>query len=134
MTTPIPQRWLPGWFYCPTEDHIRFAGRRTDAMAWADAAAWLHRELYEGFEEWGPAPVESMHRAPAPPFAILAFEDCRAFADHALPLRQHQGVWGSDGQRCFYIIREEQPGAPAEAEVPVPPLALHDTAPIGART
>lgn len=132
MTTPIPQQWLPGWFYFPSEQHTRFAGRQTKAMGWSDAASWLRRELHDNFDEWGAAPVQTMHRSRTAPYTIMVFEDCRAFADHGLGLRQHQGVWGSDGQRCFYIIREEHPGAPLDLDPAPPPMTVHDTAPLAA--
>lgn len=124
MTTPTPQRWLPGWFYFPNEEHERFAGRRTDALPWDAAAEWLRRELHEGAPEWGEHPTETMHREPQPPYGILLFPGCIAFADHGIPLRRNQGVWASDGQRCFYIIREDAPGNAEETLriEPVPPL------------
>ena len=111
MTTPAPpQRWLAGWFHFPPP-YERFTGRGADATSWKGAQAWLSQQLLEHVSQWGPLTVGTMHRRPEPPFDLLSFSDHADFVEHGLPLRQDRGVWASDGERCFYIIRDDTPAA-----------------------
>jgi hypothetical protein len=125
MTTPAPpQRWLAGWldFSPPYE---RFTGRNADIHSWDESAAWLRHQILEHAPEWGPSEVATMHRRDKPPFDILSFPGHEAFVQEGLPLRRDRGVWASDGQRCFYIIRDHTPPPVHEAaDEGTPPLHM----------
>jgi hypothetical protein len=111
--SPLPQRWLAGWFHFPPP-YEQFSGRRHDVHSWDESAAWLRREILEGAPEWGAAEVTTFHRQGQPPFDVMCFPDHAAFVDQGLVLRKGRGVWASDGERCFYIIRDD---TKADAEV-----------------
>lgn len=127
MTTPTPpHRWLAGWFHFPRPDE-RFIGRAGYADSWEESAAWLRQQILEGAPEWGSAEVTTMHRHSQPPFDILSFPDHEAFVDQGLVLRKGRGVWASDGDRSFYIIRDDSGPESAPSAIPdegTPPLHM----------
>lgn len=107
MTASVPpQRWLAGWFHFPPP-YETFTGHATGTDAWDDAAAWLRQQIIDGAPDWGSAEIATMHRHSQPPYDLLSFPDHDAFIDQGLVLRKGRGVWASDGDRCFYIIRDE---------------------------
>lgn len=127
MTTPAPpQRWLAGWFHFPPP-YERFTGRNSDIDSWDESATWLREQILEGAPEWGTAEVATMHRQGQPPYDVLSFPDHAAFVDQGLILRKGRGVWAFDGQRCFYIIRDDSGPESAHSAIPseyTPPLHM----------
>lgn len=124
MITPTPTRhWLAGWFHFPVPGQP-FIGRGADVHSWEESATWLRQQLLEHAPQWEAVTVATMHRRAEPPFDLLSFTDHTDFVDHGLVLRKERGVWASDGQRCFYIIRDDTPPAPEDAGEGTPPLHM----------
>jgi hypothetical protein len=126
MTTSPPQRWLAGWFHFQPP-YETFTGRNADVHSWDESAAWLRREMLEGVPTWGTSEITTMHRQAGPPFDVLSFPDHEVFVNQGLVLRKDRGVWAFDGERCFYIIRDDSGPESAQGVISsegTPPLHM----------